>query len=142
MKACVNRMKLLVEGDLETPMPEIRNKDETGVLVKSTEALVEGLRIVIGDISYLLNEMANQNLDIHTEHEETYVGSFQDILHSMRNMRIELCEAMRQVNHSAKRWRVPAISYPQARRRLARVLRNRPARYRNWRRGSVSFPVK
>ena len=102
MKACVNRMKLLVEGDLETPMPEIRNKDETGVLVKSTEALVEGLRIVIGDISYLLNEMANQNLDIHTEHEETYVGSFQDILHSMRNMRIELCEAMRQVNHSAK----------------------------------------
>ena len=102
MKACVNRMKLLVEGDLETPMPRITNKDETGVLVKSTEALVEGLRIVISDISYLLNEMANQNLDVHTEHEETYVGSFGDILHSMRNMRIKLSGAMRQVNRSAK----------------------------------------
>jgi len=88
MKACVNRMKLLVEGDLETPMPQIKNKDETGVLVRSTAALVEGLRIVIGDISYLLNEMANQNLDVHTKHEEAYVGSFQDILHSMRNMRV------------------------------------------------------
>ena len=102
MKACVNRMKLLVEGDLETPMPKISNKDETGVLVRSTESLVEGLRVVINDISYLLNEMANQNLDVHTEHEEVYVGSFQDILHSMRNMRIELSSAMRQVNHSAE----------------------------------------
>ena len=102
MKACVNRMKLLVEGDLETPMPNVTNKDETGVLVRSTQTLVEGLRIVIKDISYLLNEMANQNLDVHTEHEEVYVGSFQDILLSMRNMRIELSNAMRQVNHSAE----------------------------------------
>ncbi len=95
-------MKLLVEGDLETPMPKIANRDETGVLVRSTETLVEGLRIVINDISYLLNEMAHQNLDVHTKHEEVYVGSFQNILHSMRNMRIELNGAMRQVNHSAE----------------------------------------
>ena len=102
MKACVNRMKLLVEGDLETPMPKITSKDETGVLVRSTETLVEGLRTVINDISYLLNEMANQNLDVHTAHEEVYVGSFQDILLSMRNMRIELSGAVRQVNQSAE----------------------------------------
>lgn len=101
MKACVNRMKLLVEGDLDTPMPRITNKDETGMLVRSTEELVEGLRTVINDISYLLNEMANQNLDVQTEHEDVYVGSFRDILLSMRNMRIELSNAMRQVNHSA-----------------------------------------
>lgn len=102
MKACVNRMKLLVEGDLDTPMPKVRNRDETGVLVRSTEALVEGLRTVISDISYLLNEMANQNLDVHTKYEDVYVGSFQNILLSMRNMRIELSGAMRQVNHSAQ----------------------------------------
>ena len=83
-------------------MPKITNKDETGVLVRSTEALVEGLRTVIGDISYLLNEMANQNLDVHTEHEEIYVGSFKDILVSMRNMKFELSSAMRQVNQSAE----------------------------------------
>ena len=102
MKACVKRMKLLVEGDLDTPMPEVANRDETGVLVRSTEALVEGLRTVINDISYLLNEMASQNLDVHTEHEAVYVGSFQAILHSMRNMRIQLSNAMRQVNQSAE----------------------------------------
>ncbi len=102
MRACVKRMKLLVEGDLETPMPKITNKDETGVLVRSTETLVEGLRTVINDISYLLNEMANQNLNVHTEHEDVYVGSFQDILLSMRHMKTELNNAMRQVNNSAQ----------------------------------------
>lgn len=102
MKACVNRMKLLVEGDLDTPMPRVTNRDETGVLVRSTEALVEGLRIVISDISYLLNEMANQNLDVHTKYESVYVGSFQNILHSMRNMRLKLSRAMQQVNQSAE----------------------------------------
>lgn len=102
MKACVNRMKLLVEGDLETPMPKITSKDETGVLARSTTSLVEGLRMVISDIDYLLNEMANQNLDVHTEHEEIYVGSFQNILISMRNMKEQLGSAMRQVNHSAQ----------------------------------------
>ncbi len=101
MKACAARMKLLVEGDLETPMPQITSRDETGMLAKSTASLVEGLSTVIGDIRYLLNEMANQNLDVHTEHEDVYVGSFRDILLSMRNMKGELSNAMRQVNHSA-----------------------------------------
>ncbi len=101
MRACVNRMKLLVEGDLETPMPRITNKDETGVLARSTASLVEGLSIVIKDIDYLLNEMANQNMDVHTAHEDVYVGSFKNILLSMRNMKVALSNAMRQVNHSA-----------------------------------------
>lgn len=101
MRACADRMKLLVEGDLETPMPKVTSRDETGMLARSTESLVEGLRTVINDIGYLLNEMANQNLDVHTEHEEVYVGSFQDILLSMRNMKEALSRALLQVNHSA-----------------------------------------
>lgn len=101
MKACAERMKLLVEGDLETPMPEITSKDETGMLARSTASLVDGLRTVINDIGYLLNEMANQNLNVHTKHESAYVGSFRNILLSMRNMKEELSAALRQVNHSA-----------------------------------------
>lgn len=101
MKACVNRMKLLVEGDLETPMPKITNRDETGELARSTVSLVEGLSIVIKDIDYLLNEMANQNMDVRTAHEDVYVGSFRNILLSMRNMKVALSNAMRQVNRSA-----------------------------------------
>lgn len=101
MKACAERMKLLVEGDLDTPMPKISSKDETGMLVKSTSSLVEGLSTIIHDINYLLTELANQNLDVHTEHEEAYVGNFQNILLSMRHMKMQLSGIIRQVNHSA-----------------------------------------
>ena len=101
MKACAKRMQLLVEGDLDTPMPRINSQDETGMLAESTASLVEGLSTIIHDISYLLNQLASQNLDVHTTHEEVYMGSFQNILLSMRHMKLQLSEIMRQVNRSA-----------------------------------------
>ncbi len=102
MKACAERMKLLVKGDLETPMPRITTRDETGMLANSTASLVEGLGMVIHDIGYMLTEMANQNFDVHTKHEEVYVGGFRNILDSMRHMKRELSDAMHQVNNSAQ----------------------------------------
>ncbi len=102
MKACAERMKLLVKGDLETPMPRITTRDETGMLANSTASLVEGLGMVIHDIGYMLTEMANQNFDVHTKHEEVYVGSFRNILDSMRHVKRELSDAMHQVSNSAQ----------------------------------------
>lgn len=101
MKACAERMKQLVEGDLESPVPIVTNRDETGMLAKSTAELVEGLSTIIKDIGYLLNEMANQNLDIRSRHSEAYVGSFQNILLSMRNLKLKLSDTMLQINRSA-----------------------------------------
>lgn len=101
MKACAQRMKLLVEGDLETPMPKVTSKDETGMLVRSTTSLVEGLSGIIHDINYLLNELASQNLNVRTQHEDAYVGDFRNILLSMRHMKIELSNIILQVNRSA-----------------------------------------
>ena len=102
MKACAERMRLLVEGDLESPVPEAVSKDETGMLTRSTAELVEGLSTIIHDISYLLGEMANQNLNIQSQHHEAYVGGFQSILVSMRNMKIELSGILHQINTSAE----------------------------------------
>ena len=101
MKACAKRMQLLVEGDLDTPMPKITSRDETGMLARSTASLVEGLGTVINDISYLLTQLAGQNLDVHTSREDVYVGSFRNILLSMRHMKIELSHIIRQVNASS-----------------------------------------
>lgn len=101
MKACADRMKQLVEGDLESPVPTVRNRDETGMLARSTAELVEGLSTIIKDIGYLLNEMANQNLDIRSQHRDAYVGEFQNILLSMRNLKVKLSDTLLQINRSA-----------------------------------------
>ncbi len=101
MRACAARMKLLVEGDLESPVPQTRGQDETAELTRSTAEMVSGLNTIIHDISYLLTEMANQNLDIRSAHREAYVGDFQNILLSMRTLKQELSGTMRQINASA-----------------------------------------
>jgi len=102
MKACAERMRLLVEGDLESPVPEAVSSDETGMLTQSTAELVKGLSAIIHDIGYLLGEMANQNLDIQSQNRDAYVGDFQSILHSMHNMKVELSEILHQINTSSE----------------------------------------
>ncbi len=63
--------------------------------------MVQGLNTIINDIGYLLTEMANQNLDIQSSHRDAYVGGFQSILLSMRTLKTELSNTMRQINTSA-----------------------------------------
>ena len=101
MRACAERMKLLVEGDLESPVPQSRGQDETAELTRSTAELVSGLNTIINDIGYLLNEMASQNFDIQSSHREAYVGGYQSILSSMRNLKVELSNTIRQIDSAA-----------------------------------------
>ena len=101
MRACAERMKLLVEGDLESPVPQNSGRDETAELTRSTAELVEGLNTIINDIGYLLTQMANKNFDIRSLHQEAYVGGFQGILHSMRTLKVELSNTMRQIDSAA-----------------------------------------
>jgi methyl-accepting chemotaxis protein len=101
MQACAERMKLLVEGDLTSPVPQVRGRDETAELTRSTAEMVTGLNTIINDINYLLNQMANQNFDIQSSHRDAYVGEFQNILLSMRTLKVELSNTMRQIDTSA-----------------------------------------
>ena len=101
MRACAERMKLLVEGDLKAPVPQTAGQDETAELTRSTAAMVEGLNTIINDIGYLLSEMANKNFDIQSPHRDAYVGGFQSILLSMRTLKMELSGTMRQIDSSA-----------------------------------------
>ncbi|MCI9568870.1 MAG: methyl-accepting chemotaxis protein [Lachnospiraceae bacterium] len=101
MRACAERMKLLVAGDLESPVPQVRGQDETAELTRSTAEMVTGLNTIINDIGYLLTEMANQNFDVNSSHHDAYVGKFQSILMSMRHLKIELSNTIRQIDISA-----------------------------------------
>ncbi len=101
MQACARRMKLLVEGDLESPVPQSQGQDETAELTRSTAELVTGLNMIIHDIGYLLNEMAGKNFDVRSSHREAYVGDFQEILHSMRTLKNQLSATMSQIDQAA-----------------------------------------
>ena len=101
MRACAERMKLLVEGDLDSPVPQATGQDETAELTRSTADMVRGLNTIIGDIGFLLTEMAGQNFDIQSSHRDAYVGGFQSILGSMRTLKVSLSDTIRQIDSAA-----------------------------------------
>ncbi|WP_295763596.1 methyl-accepting chemotaxis protein [uncultured Oscillibacter sp.] len=101
MRACAERMKLLVEGDLDSPVPKAQGQDETAELTRSTAEMVSGLNTIINDIAYLLNEMSNANFDIRSSHRDAYVGGFHTILQSMRTLKVEMSNTIRNIEASA-----------------------------------------
>lgn len=47
------RLEQLAEGDLDSEVPKVRAKDETGLLARSLESTVRDLRTIISDISQI-----------------------------------------------------------------------------------------
>lgn len=98
---CSERLKLLAEGDLQSPVPVIDSRDETGDLAKSTEIIVERLMNIIQDEDYLLSEMAKGNFAIQFTSDEKYVGEFQSVLQSIKTINANLKDTLKQIDLSA-----------------------------------------
>ncbi|MEG2500332.1 MAG: methyl-accepting chemotaxis protein [Oscillospiraceae bacterium] len=96
--ACKDRLLLLAEGNLTAPVPDIKAKDETGMLADATVTIVDALNGMIGDVGYLLGEMANGNFDIKSKNREVYVGDFSALLDSVREINSNLSDALTQIN--------------------------------------------
>ena len=98
---CANRLNLLAEGDLRTPVPQITAKDETGTLAKSTGVIVDTLSALIDDECYLLESMAAGNFDVDSKDKSLYRGDFTTLLTSIENIIDKLSDTMHQINIAA-----------------------------------------
>ena len=101
VKDCAQRLRLLAEGDLDTPVHEIHTGDETQILADSARTLVRGFRLMIQDMDEMLAEMSRGNLTADSKCEEAYVGGYRGLLVSARNLSAQLSDTLRQINQSA-----------------------------------------
>ena len=102
IKACASRLDSLAEGDLSSPVPEVNINDETGMLAKAASNVVNDLNAMIGDIEYILGEMAAGNFNVGSRcGEELYNGDYHSIYASLSNINIRLSDAMSRINISA-----------------------------------------
>ena len=100
IEQCSGRLKLLAEGDLHSPMPEILTKDETRVLADATASLAGSLKLVIEDADYLLGEMSQGNFTVSADKEEYYVGDFHGLIDSMRKLNRKLNETLKNIKEA------------------------------------------
>lgn len=102
VKACVERIRLLAEGDIHTEVPRITTGDETQVLADSMGILVGNMGKVIGDIDYCLKELSGGDFTVASRAEGNYVGDFENILISMRSLKKTLSETLIQMMEAAE----------------------------------------
>lgn len=68
------RLKTFAEGDLDSEFPEHDAKDEVAEMIETARKMADNLNVIISDSGKLLNEMADGNFAVATEHEERYTG--------------------------------------------------------------------
>lgn len=96
---CVDRIKLLAEGDLHSDVPTITTKDETGVLANSTQELVNVFSDIINDITNALERLSTG--DLTASSSITYIGDFQPIEESITKIVDSLNASMSQIRQSS-----------------------------------------
>lgn len=101
IKACSERLLKLSDGNLQEAVPVVDTSDEVGVLANATANIVNSLKTMINDASYLLKEMAKGNFAIKTTAEGSYIGDFKPLLMSMREINVRLSDTLFQINLAA-----------------------------------------
>lgn len=99
-KVQVALFKLYKEGDLNFTL-EYDSKDEFGELVNNINDFVHSLIAIIKDENALMAEMAKGNFDITSNASELYIGDFEQILLSLRDIKLKLGHALAGISAGA-----------------------------------------
>lgn len=82
---CAQRLHALSQGDLKSPVPQGKGRDETRVLADSTAHLVENFRIILEEIGAVLRSIADGDLTREGGSAQ-YPGDFQALQDSLRTI--------------------------------------------------------
>lgn len=113
------RLKTFAEGDLDSEFPEHDAKDEVAEMIEMAREMADNLNVIISDSGRLLNEMADGNFAIATDHEERYTGKFNDLLIGIRNMNRKINDSLHQVEETAEQVSMGSGNMAEAAQSLA-----------------------
>lgn len=107
--ACTDRLAKLAKGDLTSPVPEVKSKDEIGKLAAGTQELIDDFNRIIGDMDEKLTSMANGNFDLDDDGaDEIYVGDFHRLNDSVGTITVRLSDTLQRINIASEQVSVGA----------------------------------
>lgn len=99
MKKMVYALDEVSKGNLNIQIHDVGN-DELTTLSNSTSKLINNLKNIIMDITYTLEEMSNNNLNVHSTRE--YEGDFIPIEKSINKILSSFNKTLIQINESSE----------------------------------------
>ena len=82
---CAKRIQALSQGDLESPVPQVKSKDETRILADSTAQLVKDFGGIVHEMQDILGAIADGNLTREVS-GQPYPGDFAVLWESLRGI--------------------------------------------------------
>lgn len=86
---CADRLRALSEGDLKSPVPEVKSKDEIHILSESIENLIENFRAIVEEIGTVLGAIAGGDLTKEAVNAD-YPGDFRDLQYYLQTINEKL----------------------------------------------------
>lgn len=97
--ACSERLAMLAEGDLHSPVPVSDLQDEVGDMLRSMHTTIENVQNICKDIDINLEKVSNGNLDV--EAKVDYTGDFISMKNSIDKIIASLNSTFHEINLSA-----------------------------------------
>ncbi len=75
---CADRLRALAEGDLKSPVPEVKSKDEVHILAGSIASLISHFQDIVNEVGTVLSAIANGDLTKNADGAD-YPGDFSNL---------------------------------------------------------------
>lgn len=99
LEQCSDRLALLSEGDLHSPVPDTTSQDEIGAMLHALKTTMHIIQNINQDIDESLEQLANGKLDVTTKVE--YKGDFVSIKQSIDKITLSMNETLSEINTAA-----------------------------------------
>ena len=101
IQSCVARLEKMADGDLHTPSPQVKSKDETAQLARVLETMLSRLNGVAQDVSHHLGKMAQG--DFRETITRTYLGDFAAMEQSIKAIHHSLKDTLSEEKNNPRR---------------------------------------
>lgn len=75
---CADRLQALAEGDLTSPVPEVKTKDEVHILAESISSLISHFQAIVNEVGTVLGAIAEGDLTKNAVNAD-YPGDFSNL---------------------------------------------------------------
>ena len=91
------RFETFAEGDIKSEFPTSNAQDEIAGLMNSSHNMAERLKMIILDVERMCAEMSNGNFNVESDCADAYVGDLAELYVSIKNMNINVSNALKEV---------------------------------------------
>lgn len=96
LKSVVDAANTIVAGDFGVEL-KVESQDEIGQLMQAFDDMVDRMKFIIMDLTYLLGNMADGNFKVQSKDASAYVGQYQDIYKAGGRINESLSQTIRRI---------------------------------------------